>query len=78
MKGATIMKIHYLSMEYLVSGYIIGQMTMEMNGIPICIAYHKQQNVNITHHQRNIFWIGSTLGLEKEDLANYYGRTYEG
>ena len=31
------------------SGYIIGQgMTTDINGIPICIAYHKQQDVNIT------------------------------
>ena len=60
------------------SGYIIGQgMTTEMNGIPICIAYHKQQNVNITHHSGEEYfldWI-DFRSSGKEDLANYYGRT---
>ena len=60
------------------SGYIIGQgMTTEMNGIPICIAYHKQQNVNITHHSDEEYfldWI-DFRSSGKEDLANYYGRT---
>ena len=60
------------------SGYIIGQgMTTGMNGIPICIAYHKQQNVNITHHSGEEYfldWI-DFRSSGKEDLANYYGRT---
>ncbi len=60
------------------SGYIIGQgMTTNMNGIPICIAYHKQQNVNISHHVGEEYfldWI-DYRSSGKEDLANYYGRT---
>ncbi len=60
------------------SGYVIGEgMTTESNGIPICIAYHKQQNVNITHHSGEEFildWI-DFRSSGKEDLANYYGRT---
>ena len=59
------------------SGYNIGQgMTTNQNGIPICIAYHKQQNVNITHHQNEEYfldWI-DYRSSGKEDLANYYGR----
>jgi hypothetical protein len=60
------------------SGYKIGQgMTTDMNGTPICVAYHKQQNVNITHHSGEEFfldWI-DYRSSGKEDLANYYGRT---
>ena len=60
------------------SGYIIGSgMTTEPNGIPICIAYHKQQNINITKHQGEEYfldWI-DYRSSGKEDLANYYGRT---
>ena len=60
------------------SGYILGQgMTTDLNGIPICIAYHKQQNVNITHHYDEEYildWI-DFRSSGKEDLANYYGRT---
>ncbi len=60
------------------SGYVIGQgMTTAMNGIPICIAYHKQQNVNITHlsgEEYFLDWI-DFRSSGKEDLANYYGRT---
>jgi len=60
------------------SGYVIGQgMTTDINGIPICIAYHKQQNVNITHHSGEEYfldWI-DFRSSGKEDLANYYGRT---
>ena len=60
------------------SGYKIGQgMTTDVNGIPICIAYHKQQNVNVTHHSGQEFfldWI-DYRSSGKEDLANYYGRT---
>jgi len=60
------------------SGYVIGQgMTTEQNGIPICIAYHKQEGVNITHHSGEEFfldWI-DYRSSGKEDLANYYGRT---
>lgn len=60
------------------SGYILGQgITTEVNGIPICIAYHKQQSVNITHHQGEEYildWI-DFRSSGKEDLANYYGRT---
>ncbi|MFL2982855.1 MAG: T9SS type A sorting domain-containing protein [Candidatus Neomarinimicrobiota bacterium] len=60
------------------SGYIIGQgITTEVDGIPICIAYHKQQNVNITHHSDDEYildWI-DFRSSGKEDLANYYGRT---
>lgn len=60
------------------SGYKIGSgMTTEQNGIPICIAYHKQQNVNITAHQGEEYfldWI-DYRSSGKEDLANFYGRT---
>ena len=60
------------------SGYKIGQgMTTDVNGIPICVAYHKQQNVNITHHSGAEYfldWI-DYRSSGKEDLANYYGRT---
>lgn len=60
------------------SGYVIDQgMTTEVNGIPICIAYHKQQNVNITKHIGDEFfldWI-DYRSSGKEDLANYYGKT---
>ena len=60
------------------SGYVIDQgMTTEPNGIPICIAYHKQQNVNITRHVGDEFfldWI-DYRSSGKEDLANYYGKT---
>ena len=60
------------------SGYIIGQgMTTDVNGIPICIAYHKQQSVNITKHigeEYFLDWI-DYRSSGKEDLANYYGKT---
>jgi hypothetical protein len=60
------------------SGYVMGEgMTTELNGIPICIAYHKQQNVNITHHSGEEYildWI-DFRSSGKEDLANYYART---
>ena len=60
------------------SGYVIGRgMTTDINGIPICIAYHKQQNINITKHQGEEYfldWI-DYRSSGKEDLANYYGRT---
>ena len=60
------------------SGYVIEQgITTDLNGIPICIAYHKQQNVNITHHSDDEYmldWI-DFRSSGKEDLANYYGRT---
>ena len=60
------------------SGYVMDQgMTTEPNGIPICIAYHKQQNVNITKHVGDEFfldWI-DYRSSGKEDLANYYGKT---
>ena len=60
------------------AGYIIGQgMTTDVNGIPICIAYHKQQHVNVTHHigeEYFLDWI-DYRSSGKEDLANYYGRT---
>ncbi|MBI90219.1 MAG: hypothetical protein CMG60_09045 [Candidatus Marinimicrobia bacterium] len=60
------------------SGYVIEQgMTTEPNGIPICIAYHKQQNVNVTRHVGDEFfldWI-DYRSSGKEDLANYYGKT---
>ena len=60
------------------SGYIsnIG-MTSNMNGFPICIAYHKQQDVNITKYNSNLYfldWI-DYRSSGKEDLANYYGKT---
>ena len=59
------------------SGYIIGQgLTTEINGIPICIAYHKQQSVNITKHINDEYfldWI-DYRSSGKEDLANYYGK----
>ena len=59
------------------TGYIIGQgMTTDMNGIPICIAYHKQQNVNITKYMGDEYfldWI-DFRSSGKEDLANYYGK----
>ena len=60
------------------SGYVINQgMTTDANGIPICIAYHKQQNVNVTKHIGDEFfldWI-DYRSSGKEDLANYYGKT---
>jgi len=60
------------------AGYIIGQgITTDVNGIPICIAYHKQQHVNVTHHTGEEYfldWI-DYRSSGKEDLANYYGRT---
>jgi len=60
------------------SGYVIGQgMTTEINGVPVCIAYHRQQNVNVTHHGGSEYfldWI-DYRSSGKEDLANYYGRT---
>jgi len=60
------------------SGYVMDQgMTTEPNGIPICIAYHKQQNVNVTKHVGDEFfldWI-DYRSSGKEDLANYYGKT---
>ena len=60
------------------SGYIIGQgMTTEVNGIPICIAYHKQQNVNISKHNGEEYFLDwvDYRSSGKEDLANYYGKT---
>jgi len=60
------------------SGYVIGQgMTTEINGVSVCIAYHRQQNVNVTHHGGSEYfldWI-DYRSSGKEDLANYYGRT---
>lgn len=59
------------------SGYKMGYgMTTELNGVPVCIAYHKQQDVNITNHQGSEYfldWI-DYRSSGKEDLANYYGR----
>tara|TARA_B100000686_G_C16806876_1_gene991958 strand:- start:32946 stop:35966 length:3021 start_codon:yes stop_codon:yes gene_type:complete len=59
------------------AGYIIGRgMTTEINGVPICVAYHKQKNVNINYHSGDEFfldWI-DYRSSGKEDLANYYGR----
>ena len=52
-------------------------MTTDVNGIPICIAYHKQQSVNITKHigeEYFLDWI-DYRSSGKEDLANYYGKT---
>ena len=60
------------------SGYIIGQgMTTDINGIPICIAYHKQQDVNITKHSGEEYFLDwvDYRSSGKEDLANYYGKT---
>lgn len=60
------------------SGYIIGQgMTTNENGIPICIAYHKQQSVNITKHVGEEYFLDwvDYRSSGKEDLANYYGKT---
>ena len=40
------------------SGFILGNgMTTEVNGTPICIAYHKQQNVNITNYQHSEYFL---------------------
>ena len=59
------------------SGYKMSYgMTTEINGLPVCIAYHKQQDVNITKHQGSEYfldWI-DYRSSGKEDLANYYGR----
>lgn len=59
------------------SGFILGNgMTTEVNGTPVCIAYHKQQNVNITNYQNSEYlldWV-DYRSSGKEDLANYYGR----
>ena len=60
------------------SGYIIDQgMTTDVNGIPICIAYHKQQNVNISKHNGEEYFLDwvDYRSSGKEDLANYYGKT---
>ncbi len=60
------------------SGYIIGQgMTTSIDGIPICIAYHKQQDINVTHYKDNEYFLDwvDYRSSGKEDLANYYGRT---
>ena len=60
------------------SGYVFGQgMTTQSNGIPICIAYHKQQNINVTYHSDNEYFLDwvDYRSSGKEDLANYYGRT---
>ena len=60
------------------SGYVIGHgLTTEVNGIPICVAYHKQQNVNITKHAGEEYFLDwvDYRSSGKEDLANYYGRT---
>jgi len=60
------------------SGYIIGQgMTTDVNGIPICVAYHKQQNVNISKHSGEEYFLDwvDYRSSGKEDLANYYGKT---
>ena len=60
------------------SGYIINYgLTTDINGIPICIAYHKQQSVNITKHNGEEYfldWI-DYRSSGKADLANYYGKT---
>ena len=60
------------------SGYIINQgLTTQMNGIPISIAYHKQENINVTPHSEGEYfldWI-DYRSSGKEDLANYYGKT---
>mgnify|MGYP001212900614 CR=1 FL=1 len=60
------------------SGYVLGQgMTTELNGVPICIAYHKQQSVNITKYQGDEYFLDwvDFRSSGKEDLANYYGKT---
>jgi hypothetical protein len=59
------------------SGFIIGNgMTTNINGIPVCIAYHKQQNVNITNYQDSEYFLDwvDYRSSGKEDLANYYGK----
>lgn len=59
------------------SGFILGSgMTTEINGTPICIAYHKQENVNITNYQNSEYFLDwvDYRSSGKEDLANYYGR----
>ena len=60
------------------SGYILNYgLTTEINGIPICVAYHKQQSVNISNHINDEYfldWI-DYRSSGKEDLANYYGKT---
>ena len=52
-------------------------MTTDVNGIPICIAYHKQQNVNISKHNGEEYFLDwvDYRSSGKEDLANYYGKT---
>ena len=59
------------------SGFKVGQgMTTDINGVPICIAYHKQQNLQITHYSGEEFFLDwvDYRSSGKEDLANYYGR----
>lgn len=60
------------------AGYSIdNNETTGLNGVPICIAYHKQQDVNITQYSETEFfldWI-DYRSSGKEDLANYFGRT---
>ena len=60
------------------SGYIMNHgLTTDINGIPICIAYHKQQSIHIEKHNDEEYfldWI-DYRSSGKADLANYYGKT---
>ena len=49
-------------------------MTTDANGIPICIAYHKQQNVNVTKHFGDEFFL---IGLTTEAQERRPGTTME-
>ena len=54
------------------SGYVINQgMTTDVNGIPICIAYHKQQNVNVTKHIGDEFFFLIGLTTEAQEKKTH-------
>ena len=59
------------------SGFIIGSgPTTPINGIPICIEYHDQKNVQLTYYSDSKYfchWI-DLRSSGKADLANYYGK----
>ena len=60
------------------SGDVIGQgMTTEINGFPVCIAYHKQLDVNVSNNSGEEYFLSwvDYRSSGKEDLANFYGRT---
>ena len=59
------------------SGFVVGGgPTTPINGIPICIEYHDQKNVQLTSYSDNQYfchWV-DLRSSGKADLANYYGK----